>query len=223
MEIRIVYTVFFGFVALSVLTVVGLFLVFQFSGPSSTSSQSTSTPKTEVVIESLPEQTSEFVQESTISDELSPIAAAPADNILGAQDTSLTHTDFTDRLYPLINAYRQEQNLSSLQVFSALEVSAQAKLADMKQKKYWTHISPDGTAPWDFFITAGYDYLYAGENLAFSHNTPWDVFIHWQQSDAHRDELLKAEYAHMGLAVDCGYQEGSTQNCVTVLHLGKRR
>ncbi|MEX0895346.1 MAG: CAP domain-containing protein [Patescibacteria group bacterium] len=220
MEIRIVYTIFAGFILLSILSVAGLTILSHFSGAPRTNTAVLEADNTATV--ATPQQATPEPEFSTVNNSTATTTEnQPA--VLGESSSHLDDRQFSETLYSLLNAYRKEQGLTPLQVNPALEISAQAKLTDMKQNKYWSHVSPDGTQPWNFFVAAGYDYHYAGENLAFSHNTPWNVFTHWQESESHKIELLKPEYNHMGIALDCQYQSGAEYACVTVLHLGKRR
>lgn len=215
MEIRIVYTIFVGFLVLTLITVAGLTLLSYGTARSDRTIPMTEQAEGESI------EIDNNLQEIAVVDSTDDNPEQP--EVLGAASNQPNPQEFTNSLYSLINAYRKEQGVGTLQQHNALIISAQAKLADMQQKKYWSHISPEGTHPWDFFVTAGYDYHYAGENLAFSHNTPWDVFTHWQESELHRLELIKPEYNHFGAAVDCQYQSGTERSCITVLHLGKHR
>jgi len=213
MEIRAIYILFTGFFLLSLFTISGLILYAHF--------QSRDTHTAAIPSETLPVEEHAVAQVTQLDPSPSPA------QVLGSQSSPapeiVTDRDFQDRLYSLINAYRKESKVSPLQVSKALEISAGAKLHDMQQRKYWAHLSPEGTPPWDFFTAAGYDYLYAGENLSTGHTTPWNVFSNWQESQAHRSEMIKPEYTQMGSALDCSYRTGSSSSCVVVLHFGTPR
>src|SRR6185369_4631509 len=66
----------------------------------------------------------------------------------------------------LTNQKRAENGLLPLTENSTLSSAALAKGNDMFAKGYWAHFAPDGTSPWSFFLSFGYKYRYAGENLA---------------------------------------------------------
>ena len=71
-----------------------------------------------------------------------------------------------DDLLKYTNLQRQINNLPPLKLNNNLNHAAQMKAKDMFAKDYWAHVSPDGTTPWVFIKDSGYNYMYAGENLA---------------------------------------------------------
>ena len=92
-------------------------------------------------------------------------------SILGyATDISAT------KLLTLTNEERAKNNLPALLYNERLSQAAQAKGEDMFEKNYWSHYGPSGETPWEFILDAGYQYEYAGENLAknflFSYHFP---------------------------------------------------
>ena len=120
-------------------------------------------------------------------------------------------------LYRLINAYRIENKLTKLKIQPALELSAKNKVADMIEHNYFGHEDKKNTPSWYLLHQAGYEYSIAGENLSSGHETPWQVFEAWLESDQHREQLLIEGYADMGAGVEC-----EKQSCIIVLHLGSR-
>ena len=131
--------------------------------------------------------------------------------------------DFKTKLYNLINAYRKENNLSPLLVWTNLELSADYKLNDMLAKNYWQHEDNRNRPPWQFFEQAGYNYKKAGENLGFNQKSAFSVFAAWTKSLKHNEQLLNPDYEHMGLAVNCQTLKklDGQLGCIVVLHLGK--
>jgi len=101
----------------------------------------------------------------------------------------------------LTNEKRIAQGLSALRQNAVLNQAAAAKGADMLNKDYWSHTSPDGTEPWSFFISAGYKYKYAGENLARDFSNPASAVEAWMASPTHKDNLLSDRYEEIGVAV----------------------
>jgi len=65
----------------------------------------------------------------------------------------------------LVNKDRIQHGLSELSISPTLNIAALSKAEDMLTKNYFGHIAPDGTQPWHWFKTSGYNYAYAGENL----------------------------------------------------------
>lgn len=130
-------------------------------------------------------------------------------NILGyATDISV------DKILNLVNQKRIEANLQPLYLSDKLTTAATTKGNDMFSKDYWAHVSPAGSTPWVFINSAGYDYIYAGENLARNFNTAQEVVDAWMNSPTHRTNILKAEYNDIGLAVINGRLNGEDTTLV---------
>ncbi|MFH1648124.1 MAG: CAP domain-containing protein, partial [Patescibacteria group bacterium] len=100
------------------------------------------------------------------------------------------------------------KGLSPLRLNSTLSEAAKQKAYDMFENDYWAHISPDGVEPWDFILGQGYDYIYAGENLAKNFSTSKQVVEGWYNSPTHKSNLLGANYDEIGLAVVNGTLNG---------------
>ena len=99
------------------------------------------------------------------------------------------------------NAKRLAAGVSPLRLDDQLTKAAAAKAADMFAHQYWAHISPSGTSPWTFVAQAGYNYLFAGENLARDFADSASVVEAWMKSSTHRENLLDRRYEDIGLAV----------------------
>lgn len=106
------------------------------------------------------------------------------------------------------NKRRIENGLVPLRLNGQLSVAAQKKAQDMFAKGYWAHIAPDGATPWSFVLGSGYDYVYAGENLAKDFQNSDDVVNAWYASPSHRENLLSGNYQDIGLAVVNGVLNG---------------
>lgn len=107
----------------------------------------------------------------------------------------------SQELLLLTNKARQENGLSPLVMNEALSRAAQLKGTDMLKKNYWAHYAPDGTTPWFFFNQVGYQYAYAGENLARGFTATDDIVKAWMTSPAHRENVLSPKYRDVGFAV----------------------
>lgn len=107
------------------------------------------------------------------------------------------------------NIKRQENGLKPLTLNTELTDAAQHKAKHMFGQNYWAHVAPDGTTPWVFIKDSGYQYLYAGENLARGFNTAEDVVNAWMASPTHRENLLSPNYTDIGFAIDTGNLTGS--------------
>jgi hypothetical protein len=106
------------------------------------------------------------------------------------------------------NQKRAEQGLPPLTLSPELSDAAAKKAQDMFAKNYWAHNSPDGTTPWVFIKAAGYDYLYAGENLARGFTNSADIINAWMASKGHRENILSSNYQDVGFAVEHGILTG---------------
>jgi hypothetical protein len=114
----------------------------------------------------------------------------------------------TQQLLILTNQQRQNNNLPVLTDSPELDQAAANKAADMFSKDYWAHNAPDGTTPWAFIKGAGYNYVYAGENLARGFNNASDVITAWMNSPEHRQNVLSPNYQNVGFAVATGKLTG---------------
>src|SRR3989304_7164924 len=108
----------------------------------------------------------------------------------------------------LTNVKRQENGLAPLVENSTLDRAALAKGTDMVNKGYWAHIAPDGVQPWKFFSDFGYDYRYAGENLARDFSDPTSAVDAWMASPSHRENILSSKYKEIGIGVIDGKLAG---------------
>lgn len=108
----------------------------------------------------------------------------------------------------LTNQERSQNNLGELKENQLLDQVAQMKAQDMASKGYFAHISPEGLTPWYFFDKVGYNYQFAGENLAINFTDSKDVTEAWMNSPTHRDNILKGAYTEVGTGVAEGMYQG---------------
>lgn len=101
----------------------------------------------------------------------------------------------------LTNQQRAAAGLNTLNVDSRLTAAAQAKANNMFSEQYWDHFGPNGETPWMFISQAGYQYVYAGENLAKGFRTAEGVHEAWMASQTHRDNIMSGNYKDIGVAV----------------------
>lgn len=112
------------------------------------------------------------------------------------------------QLLELTNRKRGEQGLPPLTINQHLVDAASLKAKDMFTKDYWAHRAPDGKTPWVFIKQAGYDYAYAGENLARGFTNASDVVDAWMASETHRENVISSHYKDIGFAVEKGTLSG---------------
>jgi hypothetical protein len=89
-----------------------------------------------------------------------------------------------------------------------LSRAAQMKADDMARRGYFSHTGPGGEAPWTWFERAGYDFLYAGENLAVNFIDSEDVVSAWMKSETHKKNILNGKFREIGIGVSKGKYEG---------------
>lgn len=116
-------------------------------------------------------------------------------------------------LLNLVNYERAQEGLPPLSLSRQLSSAAKKKSDHMFLNNYWAHFGPDGTSPWDIIRGEGYNYSYAGENLAKGFTTSYDTVKAWMNSPTHRDNILSPNYSEVGFSIS----EGELQGEKTVL------
>ena len=118
-----------------------------------------------------------------------------------------------------VNEARSKEGLSALATSEKLTAVATAKVNDMVTNHYFAHTSPAGLTPWHWFETVGYDYKYAGENLAINFITAEDEQKAWMNSPTHRKNIMNVNYQEIGVAVAAGEVNG-TMGIIAVQEFG---
>ena len=126
-----------------------------------------------------------------------------------------------EKLLTLTNQVREKNGLSVLSMDSELSIAAQNKASDMLSQNYWAHNAPDGKTPWVFIKAAGYNYVYAGENLARGFDNTDSVVNAWMASPTHRANVLSQNYKDVGFAVVKGKLNGE-ETVLVVEELGNK-
>jgi hypothetical protein len=132
---------------------------------------------------------------------------------------SFTAAVIESAIISLTNEERVHYGDAVLRVDPILTLAAQAKANDMAARGYFSHVGPSGEQPWKWFTDAGYEYAYAGENLATKFYESSDVVTATETavalekinlrrqdvtarliSEAREQALLQKEYAILVLA-----------------------
>jgi hypothetical protein len=118
------------------------------------------------------------------------------------------------------NAARSTDKEDALQLDPKLAAAAQAKANDMAARNYWSHVTPDGKQPWSFIQASGYDYIAAGENLAYGFGTSNQVITAWMESPEHRANVLNGAYHDVGFATAniANYRGNGPETVVVALY-----
>ncbi len=100
-----------------------------------------------------------------------------------------------------MNEYRAEHHLPPLREDVRLDAAAADRMRDMEDQAYWAHESPDGHSPFTWLAPHGYDYHYAGENLATGFDTTELLVEGWMESPGHRANILSPNFEDCGIAI----------------------
>ena len=126
--------------------------------------------------------------------------------------TNLTALVLPNVLVDYANQDRQDTNgnnyIGNLAISPILEKAAQLKANDMANKGYFAHNSPEGHTPWYFFEIVGYNFSFAGENLAVNFADSVDVNQAWMNSPGHRQNIMNGNFSEIGIAIAQGIYQG---------------
>jgi uncharacterized protein YkwD len=129
-------------------------------------------------------------------------------NVTLIQKTNLLSAVISQTLVDLANTDRSQNQIAGLNVNQTLVMAAQLKADDMASKGYFAHTSPEGKTPWSWFDVVGYNYQYAGENLAVNFSDSSDVNTAWMGSPGHRANILNGKFTEIGVATAKGIFQG---------------
>ncbi len=124
------------------------------------------------------------------------------------RSTNMIATVLPAVLVDLTNNERTGRELGALKTNPKLVAAAEAKANDMVAKNYFAHDSPEGLSPWSWIMESGYEFAYAGENLAVNFDDSSVVNTAWMNSPKHRANILNAKFTEVGIATAEGYYKG---------------
>ncbi len=132
------------------------------------------------------------------------------------------NSKFTGEILPAIiaqitNQNREEGGLQKLEVNGKLAEAAKLKAEDMAAKGYFSHVSPEGTTPWHWMDSVGYEYVRAGENLAVNFVDSKDVVDAWMSSASHKANIMKSSFSEIGIAAASGTYKG--RNAIFIVQM----
>ncbi len=111
-------------------------------------------------------------------------------------------------LIELTNIRREDAGVAQLNPDPALTAAALMKARDMAENEYFAHTSPEGVTPWYWFEKVGYDYNFAGENLAVNFTEAERVDQAWMDSPSHRRNIINERFEDIGIATAEGRYRG---------------
>jgi len=112
------------------------------------------------------------------------------------------------KVIQLTNEDRRNAGLANLRENEKLSRAADQKALDMLASDYFAHTSPKGVTPWKWIEKEGYDYNFAGENLAMDFTTSEKMNQAWLASPTHRANILSDRYTEIGVAAENGLING---------------
>ncbi len=121
----------------------------------------------------------------------------------------------------LVNDERAKLDIQPLEINADLSKAALEKANDMVLHNYFAHVSPSGVTPWQWIGQSGYDYSFAGENLAINFTDAKVQHEAFMQSESHKKNILNPKYKEIGVAVITGKING-TQTIITVQEFGAK-
>ena len=107
-----------------------------------------------------------------------------------------------------MNVHRATAGLPPLRHDERLLRAADSRMRDMEERSYWAHIAPDGRSPFVTIRPQGYEYQYAGENLAAGFETAELLVQSWMESKGHRANIMSPLYQDCGVSIIDGATTG---------------
>jgi len=118
------------------------------------------------------------------------------------------------RMLQLVNQARAQVSLSPLRTDTLLQQVAREHSADMYQRHYFSHQTPDGKTPYDRMTALRFHYVTAGENIAFAPDVD-QAFSSLMNSPDHKANILNPDFGCIGIGAYKGlngYEEMFTQD-----------
>jgi len=122
-----------------------------------------------------------------------------------------------------MNVYRAKSGAAPLHFDARLTAAAEDRMRDMEDLEYWAHDAPDGRTPFVWLKARGYEFQYAGENLATGFETTEVLVQGWMESPGHRANILSLDYDDVGIAVIDGSTTRRATGKSIVVMFGRTR
>lgn len=103
------------------------------------------------------------------------------------------------RFSVLLNAQRERDGCDPVAWDEEVAAVAASHSRDMVDRRYFSHVSPDGVDPFDRLRAAGIGFVAAAENLAYGASTGDEIFAQWMGSPPHRANMLNCRYTSHGV------------------------
>ena len=114
-------------------------------------------------------------------------------------------SDYENAVAALINNYRTSSGLNALAYEPTLTYVAKLRSADLMDRGYFAHYTPEGTNVFDLFRANGINFKIGGENLGQAMpagiGTPEAFLGAWQNSASHNANMLRVGYNYIGVGM----------------------
>jgi uncharacterized protein YkwD len=129
----------------------------------------------------------------------------------------------------LLDEQRAARGLTPTRRNARLEQASARYSRRMVAESFFAHVAPDGERLTERLLGAGYiaradDYV-LGENLAWGQaalSTPRSIVTAWMNSPGHRENVLRREFAEIGVAFALGTPEDPTRGATVTSEYGVR-
>ncbi len=131
----------------------------------------------------------------------SPATSSPASSPAAvASPQQRSRGSYADQVVALVNQRRAAAGCRALRVDSRLSSAAVSHSADMAERDYFAHDTPEGVTFVDRDRSAGYPQP-GGENIAEGQRGPGEVMTAWMNSPGHRANILNCRFRAIGVGV----------------------
>ena len=113
--------------------------------------------------------------------------------------TLTTVSTFASVVIDLVNQERDTAGCNPVTANAQLTAAALGHSTDMALNDFTSHTGSDGSSPEDRVTAAGYDFISAGENIAWGFTTPQSVMAWWMGDPPHRAQILDCSFAEIGV------------------------
>jgi uncharacterized protein YkwD len=151
-----------------------------------------------------------------VEERLSPVFEQPVERTIGRMSIEphseetvrlpyTTHRlevrpDLEQEMLMLVNNERARRGLGPLSPDTALRAVARAHAADMFERGYFSHYTPEGRDPFERMHAAGISWMAAGENLALA-QTLSIAHTGLMHSPGHRANILNKSFHRVGIGI----------------------
>jgi uncharacterized protein YkwD len=105
---------------------------------------------------------------------------------------------YEQQVFELVNLQRDLHGLSAITADSRLQDAADLHSENMAVNDFFSHISPDGSQPWDRIGAQGYHWRSCGENIAAGYSDPHSVM--YGTSDLNLLSDFSSDLGHSGFS-----------------------